>query len=165
MLLWDIEMAAEHDLIGYFSLQGRLEVGVSALSWTLETLSSPIVTSPIRTYLSSGIRLAQQAVSEGATRVNFPAEMLDGFEEVNMLADESGTSHFLAALMTFQEADPGLDVEQLYGVLSYCYEGSLDREDLQVWSPGHERENQRCLQVIDYQKNLINSFLESRWRP
>ena len=152
MLLWDLEMVTERQLLGELTPQERLEVGVAALAWTLETLAEPIETVEIRDYLARGVGVAQRSVSRRAIQAELPPEMVEQFDEIDGVADEPGTSHFLAALMACHDVDSGLDQERISGVLSYCYEGSLDREGLAEWSPDVERRNQRCLDVIQFQR-------------
>lgn len=161
MLLWDLEMEPEQQLLARLSLQQRLSVAVSSIEWTLDTLEEPIANSRIRRYLSQGIEIARQSVESGAVAANLPDSMLEQYDDVDAAADEPGTSHFLSALITCAEAHKGLDPDQLFGVLSYCYEGSLDRQGLDEWSPEIERQNQRCLDVIAYQKELIRRTLNS----
>jgi hypothetical protein len=152
-------MELEQQMLARLSPQQRLSVAVSSIEWTLETLEDPIENSDIRRYLSQGIDIARQSVESGAVSATLPDSMLEQYDDVDAVADEPGTSHFLSALMTCAEADSGLDQDQLFGVLSYCYEGSLDRQGLDEWSPEIERQNQRCLDVIAYQKGLIRRAL------
>ncbi len=159
MLLWDYEMRPERELLGGLSLPQRLSVAVSALEWTLGTLEEPIATGTVQSYLESGLMAAREAVAAGGVRLVLPDEMLDQFDDVEEQADEPGTSHFLTALMVCHDSEDGLGVEQLFGVLSYCYEGSLDRVGLDEWTPERERQVQRCLDVIAFQKRLIQESL------
>jgi hypothetical protein len=157
VLLWDEEMASQREALARLTPPQRLNVAVSALKWTIETLEQPIETDAVREFLRAGLDLAGQAVAAGQVRVVLPQRMVDEFPEVDALADEPGTSHFLEALMTCSEAESGLEGEQLFGVLSYCYEGCLDREGLHEWSPEIERGIQRCVDVIAEQKSLIEA--------
>lgn len=159
MLLWDLEMESERQDLERLTLAQRLSVAVKTIVWTVDTLPEPVATNAVRAYLSEGLRLAQQAVQSGQIRVTLPRRLVDQYESVDAQADEPGTSHFLEALMVCSEAESGLDPDQLFGVLSFCYEGSLDREGLDEWSPDIERQNQRCLNVISYQKSLIHDAL------
>ncbi|MFJ6946936.1 hypothetical protein ACISU4_20165 [Streptomyces wuyuanensis] len=155
VLLWDYEMASEKDSLEGMQPNRRLALAVAAIDWTLETMG-PIETDEVRTYLEEGMRAARAAVQNGSSKVELTEETLDQYESVDEVADEPGTSHMLSALLACCDIPEQLGAEELYGVLSFCYEGSLDREDVPEWSSEAERENARCLEVIAFQKDLIS---------
>lgn len=156
MLLWDYEMQDRRELLRSLTPSDRLNMGVEAIDWTLQTMG-PIETDEVREFLEAGMRAAREAVRNGQNRVVLPEDLESRYEAVDEVADEPGTSHLLSALMACSDVEDEVDADALYGVLSYCYEGSLDREGIPVWTVEAERSNARCLAVIDYQQRLIDA--------
>lgn len=155
MLLWDHEMASVRSGLGDIPAAKRFALAVSALDWTIQTMVPPIETEQVSSYLEQGLRICREAVRAGSVSVQLSEEMLVEYDEIDEVADEPGTSHMLSALLACCETGQELSGEQLYGVLSFCYEGSLDREGIDSWTIEKERANPRCLAVIDYEKSLI----------
>ncbi|MFJ9020744.1 hypothetical protein ACIRPU_12265 [Streptomyces sp. NPDC102259] len=82
--------------------------------------------------------------------------MLDQYEELDEIAEEYGASQMLSALLACSDTPEGLSGEVLYGVLGFCYEAVLDREDVPVCSLEAELENARCREVIAFQKQAVS---------
>jgi len=160
LLLWDHEMASVRGRLGDIPAAKRFALAVSVLDWTIQTMVPPIETEQVSSYLEQGLRVCREAVQAGRVSVQLSEEMLDEYDEIDEVADEPGTSHMLSALLACCETGEELSGEQLYGVLSFCYEGSLDREGIDNWTIEKERANPRCLAVIDYQKSLIARMAE-----
>ncbi|MFE7972813.1 hypothetical protein [Streptomyces shenzhenensis] len=75
------------------------------------------------------------------------------------IAEEYGTSQMLSALLACGDAPEGLSGEVLYGVLAFCYEAILGREDIEVYSLEAELANARCGEVIAFQKGCVLAAL------
>ncbi|RAO42299.1 hypothetical protein GAR06_05222 [Micromonospora saelicesensis] len=155
MLLWDYEMSSARGVLEGTSPAKRLALAVSAIEWTINTMTPPIETDQVRGYLSVVVDACRQAVQAGNTWVSLSDEMLDSYDEVDEIAEEPGTSHMLSAVLACCDPTEDLSAERAYGILSFCYEGSLDREGVEEWTLEAERANSRCRAVIDYQKSLI----------
>lgn len=158
MLLWDYEMAPERDNLGKFSPAQRLALAVTAIDWTLKTMSPPIQDEATVTFLEKALTVCRQAVAEGRDSVPAQPELVESFDDVYEGTDEPGTAHLLSAVMDCCEASDGLSAKELYYILSYCYEGALDREDIPNVDIDVERSNERCISVIQYQRNLIRKI-------
>lgn len=154
MLLWDYEMESEKAALDRMQPVRLLALAVEAIDWTVRTMG-PIETEEVRDYLDRGLEAGRQAVLDGKTKVTLPEEMLDAYNDVDEAAEEPGTSHLLSALMACVDVRESVTAKTVSGVLSFCYEGSLSREDVPVWSVEAERQNARCLEVISFQKDLI----------
>lgn len=155
MLLWDYEMSSARDALEGMSPTERLALAVSAIEWTINTMIPPIETDQVRDYLSESIDACRKSVQAGNSWVRLSEEMLDSYDEVDEIAEEPGTSHMLSAVLACCEPCEDMSTERAYGILSFCYEGALDREGVEEWTLEGERENPRCRAVIDYQKSLI----------
>lgn len=155
MLLWDREMAPFEPRLEPLSPAQRLALAVSAITWTLDTLPSPIETEAVQAWLDQALVVCRQAVEDRAVYADLPDDLDSTYETVDEEADEPGTSHFLSAVFACTEDSDGLGSDELYGVLSYCYEGSLDREGIPVWTIEAEEANRRCRTVIEHQQQLI----------
>ncbi|MFI8892426.1 hypothetical protein [Streptomyces paradoxus] len=124
------------------------------MEWTLESIG-PIEVEVVRSYIEEGIRAGREAVQSGLEKIVLPEETLDRYVEVDDEAYEPGTSHVLSALLACADAPEGLTGEVLYGVLSFCYEGLLEREDLPTLSIEEEQQSARCVEVVRFQKRCI----------
>ncbi|GAA5075699.1 hypothetical protein GCM10023259_078510 [Thermocatellispora tengchongensis] len=155
MLLWDYEMAAEREKLNGLSPTRRLALAVTAIEWTMATMSPPIRDAATRAFLERALVACRRAVSEGQRAVSEQPELIRDYDDVYEGTEEPGTAHLLSAVMECCEAVEGLDAQRVYNVLSYCYEGSMDREDIPDLSLDAERNNRRCVSVIQYQRNLI----------
>lgn len=162
MLLWDYEMASEREKLAALSSPERLAVAVEAIEWTLETMSPPIQDSATTEFLERALRVCRQAVVERREAVSGQSELVGDFDDVYEGTEEPGTAHLLSAVMECCEASDGLHAEGLYNILSYCYEGSMDREDIADLNVDAERNNRRCNSVILYQRNLVQNALNRR---
>jgi hypothetical protein len=158
MLLWDYEMEALRAELQTIEPARRLVLAMTVMDWTLQSMGR-IETEEVRTYIEEGMRLGHEAVLAGGERILLPDDMLEAYQEVDESADESGTSHMLSALLACSDAPEGLTGEVLYGVLSFCYEGLLDREEIPIWSVEAERGNAKCVEVIAFQKSRIAEAL------
>jgi hypothetical protein len=158
VLLWDYEMRAERSLLESMEPDKRLALAVSVIEWTVSTMVPPIANREVSSYLAAGLRACRGAVETGGSRGILPAELYDSYDDVEEIAEEPGTSHMLSALMACCDISDSLSTDALFGVLSYCYEGSLDRENIPVWTLDAERQNPRCAAVISFQKELIESM-------
>ncbi|MFK0017019.1 hypothetical protein [Streptomyces sp. NPDC091027] len=137
---------------------GRLEIAVDVLYWTFESFGS-IETDDVREYIENALRIGRDGVVARHEKLELPDEMLERYGEVEENSDESGTSHLLSAILGCSDAPDGLTGEVLYGVLSFCYEGILDREEIPEWTLGSEAANAKCTATIDFQKSKISEFL------
>ncbi|MEU4354309.1 hypothetical protein [Streptomyces virginiae] len=136
----------------------RLEMAVDVLDWTFESFGS-IEADDVREYIEAALRIGRDGVAAHHERLELPDEMLEEFGEVDENADESGTSHLLSAVLGCSDAPEGLTGEVLYGVLSFCYEGILDREEIPEWTLESEAANGKCVATIEFQKSKISEFL------
>jgi hypothetical protein len=50
-----------------------------------------------------------------------------------------------------------MTAEGIHGILSCCYEGSVDREDIPGVTPAAECENACCVAITGFQRGLISS--------
>lgn len=157
MLLWDYEMASERERLDAFRPSQRLAVAVQAIDWTLRTMSPPIQDPATLDFLDKALVACRAAVAEGMEAVPEQPELVRDFDDVYEGTEEPGTAHLLSAVMECCAAPEGLRSEGLYNVLSYCYEGSMDREDIADLNVDAERDNQRCTSVIQYQRELLRS--------
>ncbi|MEV4568354.1 hypothetical protein AB0K12_31685 [Nonomuraea sp. NPDC049419] len=162
MLLWDYEMAEDRDKLAVLSSAERMAVAVEAIEWTLETMSPPIQDGATTDFLSRALTICRQAVTEGRGAVPEQPDLSRDFDDVYEGTEEPGTAHLLSAVMECCEAPDGIQAEGLYNILSYCYEGSMDREDIADLNVEAERNNSRCKSVILYQRNLIRTALANR---
>ncbi|MFI6262929.1 hypothetical protein [Micromonospora sp. NPDC051006] len=158
MLLWDYEMKPLRDELPTIPPARRLAVAVSVLDWTLQA-AGEIEDAEVRSYLAEGLRIGHESVRAGRDEMILPEDMLDAYEDVYDSSDEPGTAHLMSAILACVDAPEGLTGEVLYGVLSSCYEGLLDRERLPIWTVEAERENARCLETIAYQKRIVDEAL------
>ncbi|MGV9594107.1 hypothetical protein [Streptomyces tendae] len=129
--------------------------GTSMLSCANSSTNGPIEVEAVRSYLNAGMEAGHTAVRSGQGKIPLPEETLDAYTEIDDQAYEPGTSHVLSALLACADAPGGLTGEVLYDVLSYCYEGVLEREDLPLVSLEEERRNARCIEAIDFQQRCI----------
>ncbi|MFF3441365.1 hypothetical protein [Streptosporangium sp. NPDC002721] len=159
MLLWDYEMASERENLAILSLPERLALAVVAIEWTLETMSPPIQDGATLAFLDKALRAFRHAVAENRGSVSEQPELVEEFDDVYEGTEEPGTAHLLSAVMECCEASDGLNAEGAYNVLSYCYEGAMDREDIADLNVEAERNNRRCNSVILYQRDLVRSAL------
>ncbi|RAO12672.1 hypothetical protein [Micromonospora noduli] len=136
----------------------RLALAMAVIERTCDGMGQ-IETKEVRDYLDRGMTAGREAVSAGRDKIELSEETLDEYEGVLDLADEPGTSHMLSALLACADAPEGLTGEVLYGVLSFCYEGLLDREELPEWTVEAERANDRCVETIAFQRRLVHEAL------
>ncbi|MEU4401417.1 hypothetical protein [Micromonospora orduensis] len=158
MLLWDDEMQPLREELQKIQPPHRLALAMAVMEWTRRAMGQ-IETEDVRDYLDRGMTAGREAVSAGRDRIYLSEETLDGYDDVLDLADEAGTSHMLSALLACADAPDGLTGEVLYGVLSFCYEGLLDRQQLPEWTVDAERANVRCLEAIAVQRGLVHEAL------
>ncbi len=131
------------------------------MEWTLESIGR-IEVEVVRSYIENGMQAGREAVRAGRDKISLPEEVLDAYVEVDDEAYEPGASHMLSALLACSDAPEGLTPEVLYGVLSFCYEGLLEREGMPVWNIEEERRNAKCREVIAFQKSCIAEALGAR---
>ena len=156
MELWDREMSGYQQRLDGLAPAGRLALAVEAITWTLETLPEPLEDRAAHNWISEALAACRSAVQSGAASVHLPAELDSAYDEIAEDAEESGVPHFLSA--TFAAADAeGVTGGQLYGIFSWLYEGSLDREEIPEWTIEAEEANPRCNAVIAAQKRQIES--------
>ncbi|MFG2335919.1 hypothetical protein [Streptomyces yangpuensis] len=158
MLLWDQEMEPFEARLQEIRPARRLEMAVDVLDWTFDSFGS-IEADDVREYIANALRIGRDGVAAQHEKLELPADMVEGFGEVEENADESGTSHLLSAVLACSEAPDGLTGEVLYGVLSFCYEGILDREEIPEWTLESEAANGKCVATIEFQKGKISEFL------
>ncbi|MFJ8149122.1 hypothetical protein ACIQ6R_29345 [Streptomyces sp. NPDC096048] len=127
---------------------------MKVMDWTIQVIG-PIEVEAVRSYINVGMEAARSAVRSGQETTPLPEETLDACTEIDDQAYEPGTSHVLSALLACADAPGGLTGEVPYDVLSYCYEGVLEREDLPLVSPEEEHRNARCIEAIDFQQRCI----------
>jgi hypothetical protein len=136
----------------------RLALAMAVMERTCDAMGQ-IETEEVRDYLDRGMTAGREAVSAGRDKIELSEETLAEYEGVLDLAVEPGTSHMLSALLACADAPQGLTGEVLYGVLSFCYEGLLDREELPEWTVEAERANARCVETVALQKWLVREAL------
>jgi hypothetical protein len=158
MLLWDLEMRALKEDLREIRPPRRLPLAMRVMEWTLESIG-PVEVDVVREYIEEGMRAGHEAVRAGREKITLPEEVLDAYTEVDDEAYEPGTSHLLSALLACADAPGGLTPEVLSGVLSFCYEGLLEREDLPGPSVEEERQNAKFLEAIAFQKRCISDAL------
>ncbi|KKJ93841.1 hypothetical protein [Micromonospora sp. HK10] len=158
MLLWDQELAPVREELPAIPAPQRLALAMAAMEWTRDAMGR-IETPEVRDYLDRALTAGRDAVSAGRDRIELSDETLDEYEDVLDLADEPGASHLLSAVLACADAPEGLTGEVLYGVLSFCYEGLLDRAELPEWTVEAERANARCVETIAVQKRLVQDAL------
>jgi hypothetical protein len=155
MLLWDLEIGPLKEELRQIQPAQRLSLAMRVMEWTLESIG-PIEVAVVRDYIEGGMRAGHEAVQAGRERITLPEEVLDAYAEVDDEAYEPGTSHMLSSLLACADAPGGLTPEVLSGVLSFCYEGLLEREDLPGLSADEERQNAECVEAIAFQKRCIS---------
>ncbi|SES04532.1 hypothetical protein SAMN04487983_10296 [Streptomyces sp. yr375] len=158
MYLWDREMRSLREELQNIQPTGRLATALKVMDWTLDVMG-PIETVEIRDYLGEGLRQGHEDLREGRDKITLAEDVLDQYEELDEIAEEYGTSQMLSALLACSDAPEGLSGEVLYGVLGFCYEAVLDREDVPVYSLEAELENARCREVIEFQKQAVSEAL------
>jgi hypothetical protein len=158
MLLWDLEMGSLKEDLREIQPAQRLSLAMRVMEWTLESIGR-IEVDVVRDYIEDGMRAGREAVRARSEKITLPEEVLDAYTEVDDEAYEPGTSHMLSALLACADSPEGLTPEVLSGVLSFCYEGLLEREDLPGLSIEEERRNTKCLEVIAFQKRCISDVL------
>ncbi|MEU5829464.1 hypothetical protein [Micromonospora tulbaghiae] len=136
----------------------RLALAMAAMEWTRNAMGR-IEVEEVRDYLDRGMVAGRDAVAAGLDRIELSDDVLDEYEDVLDLAEEPGTSHLMSALLACADAPDGLTGEVLYGVLSFCYEGLLDREEVPEWTEEAERANARCVETIAFQKRLVREAM------
>lgn len=124
------------------------------MEWTLESIG-PIEVEVVRSYIEEGMRAGREAVQSGREKIMLSEETLDRYAEVDDEAYEPGITHVLSALLACADAPEGLTGEVLHGVLSFCYEGLLELQDLPTMSVEEERRNAKCVEAISFQKRCI----------
>jgi hypothetical protein len=151
-------MAQEEATVERLAFAKRLALAVDVLGWTLDTLPSPIASSDARNVLTAGLEACRTSVAQGEEAADLADDLVAQLEEVEQENAEPGIAHFLAALLVFHYVDGPLNAQQTVGILSYCYEGALERENPPRWTPEHEWQISRLLSVIVYQKDAIFRF-------
>lgn len=156
MELWDREMSGYQARLDELAPAARLKLAVEAITWTLDTLPEPLEDRAAHSWITEALTACRRTVQNGAASVNLPAELDGAYDEIAEDAEESGVPHYLSA--TFAAANAaGVTGGQLFGILSWLYEGSLDREEIPEWTIEAEEANPRCNAVIAAQKHQIES--------
>jgi hypothetical protein len=158
LLLWDHEMRPLRDELQNIQAPQRLALAMAVMEWARDAMGQ-FETEEINDYLDRGMAAGREALSTGGDKIVLSEEMLDEYQDVLDVAGDPGTSHMLSALLACADAPEGLTGEVLYGVLSFCYEGLLDREELPEWTVEAERANARCVETIAFQKRLVHEAL------
>ncbi|MEU5741649.1 hypothetical protein [Streptomyces tendae] len=154
MLFWDYNMQPLRESFANIPTAQRLDLAMKVMDWTIQAIG-PIEVEAVRSYINAGMEAGHAAVRSGQEKITLPEETLDAYTEIDDQAYEPGTSHVLSALLACADAPGGLTGEVLYDVLSYCYEGVLEKEDLPLVSLEEERRNARCIEAIDFQQRCI----------
>ncbi|WP_351229426.1 hypothetical protein [Streptomyces sp. NPDC002133] len=156
MLLWDYEMKPELPLIEAMDAVQRLSTAVEALAWSYSTMRPPVEDEATRSLIERGLVACRAALAAGSGEVEREDGFLEEVDEVYEETEEEGTAHLLSAVTDcFDSADGGLTADGLYTILSYCYEGIVDREEIDEVTPEAERSNARCVEAIRFQKDLL----------
>lgn len=153
---FDREMSAYKPRLNRLTPSARFALAVRAIDWTLETLPEPLEDHAARAWIGEALTACREAARSGATGVRLPSGLDAAYDQIAEDADESGVPHFLSATFTTATVD-GVTGDQLFGVFSWLYEGSLDREEIPEWTIEAEEANARCNAVIAEQKRLIES--------
>ncbi|NGO12211.1 hypothetical protein G5C60_32555 [Streptomyces sp. HC44] len=158
MLLWDQEMRSARSEISELAPSLRLTVAVKTIEQTLTALQPPLSDSPASRIISDSLRVCQEAIESGTY---FPA-VPENLEEAvgNAIDDgpEPGATPLLMAVVNcFGHPEPGMGTEELFTVLSDCYQAVLEREQIEVVTPEAERQNLRCREAIRVQKEILNA--------
>ncbi|MFI9308641.1 hypothetical protein [Streptomyces triculaminicus] len=157
MLLWDYEMKPERHRIEAMPEDVRFSLAVQAIEWTLASMDSPFEDAAVRSVLERALS-ASRTAPQGAVTAVAPVGLVEDLEEMDDEVEEPGATHFISAVSDlFDIPADGMTSDGLYGVLSYLYEGSLDREEIPEITSSTERQNVRCLEIIEFQKELISS--------
>lgn len=157
MLLWDYEMGSERERLEGVPSDRRLSLALQVLDYTIEVMGQ-IAAASVAAAIAQGMGGIRDAVAEGQDQVVLPEGLLDGYMEILEVIDEPGAPHILSAIMACSEAPEGLTAEVLYGIFSFCYEGTVDREMIPVVNLDSERNNVRCVEAISFQKRLISAY-------
>lgn len=126
---------------------GRLALALTVMDRTLETMG-PIEPDDVREHRNEGLSEGHEDLRAGAEKIT--------------LSEEYGTSQMISALLACSDVPEGLSGEVLYGVLAFCREAVLDREDTEVYGLEAEPANARCGGVIAFQKNCVSESLGNR---
>ncbi len=158
MYLWDYEMRPLKDQIDGFGALPRLTIAVNALSWTMRTMIPPIADESVVAFVADVLEYLQQQIRQGIVSPDFITE-LD--QRHDALLDEeiaeAGVDPILSAVTgCFGYGEPELRTQAVYDTLSSCYEAQLQRIAPDMAGIEFERESARCLEVIDFQKTLID---------
>ena len=154
MFYWNEEMDQYEAVIGSISPMGRLKLATEAVGWTVDTMSPPVQDADVRAFVAAGLGEARTAVNSGVVYPEMPPALDAGFDDL-LDATEPGAGSLVMAVGTlFSAGDDEMHPQVAFNILWSCYEAVLLRE---FDEPTSELEAQsgRCLEVIDYQKALI----------
>ncbi|CAM3196282.1 hypothetical protein [Stackebrandtia soli] len=161
MYLWDYEMESYKDEIDRLRGLPRLAVVVNAIDWTVRTLDPPIDDTESVDFIQSTLNYCRTALDAGNAS---PVLTPDIESRITLYSDskggETGVPNLLDALTgCFGYGEDRIRTQAVYDALSACYEAALLIEAERLGADidlDFERLNDRCHQVIDHQKGLID---------
>lgn len=156
MTLWEREIIPLQDRLrlGRLSETQMLALAVNALDYAYRTEPDPVDEPEEACCLEAGIEAGQAAVASGESRITLTEELRDEFDKIADDAPDPGVLALLSAIMICVEHE-SLSNIALSEALYQCYEFTAHRQELEDRTIEHEEENERCREVIEYQKQLI----------
>jgi hypothetical protein len=155
MFYWNEEMDRYEAVIGAISPIGRLKLATEAVGWTVDTMSPPIQDADVQAFIAAGLGEARNALRSGIVYPDMPAPLEADFDRL-LDATEPGAGSLIMAVGTlFSAGDEEMHPQVAFNILWSCYEAVLLRE-FDEPTPELEAQSGRCLEVIDYEKALID---------
>ncbi|HEX6681374.1 MAG TPA: hypothetical protein VF062_01155 [Candidatus Limnocylindrales bacterium] len=154
-MLWDLEMEEVHHELQSIEPPKRLVLAMKVMEWTLAGFGE-IETPEVRAFIEHAMQAGRESVAAGHDKMVLSEEFLDTYEEVQEDADEYGTAPFLMAIMGLGDADEGLSGEVLFGVLNFCYQAIVLRnEEDDMETIEDEMNSPVCTNAIAFQKASV----------
>ncbi|THV29556.1 hypothetical protein [Glycomyces paridis] len=136
----------------------RLKIAVRALAWTMRTMTPPVADQSVVEFVADALAYLEQQVQQGNANPDFPSD-LDARHDALLDEEiaEAGVDPILNAVTgCFAYGESELRTQAVYDTLSSCYEAQFQRIAPDMAGLEFERDSARCLEVIDFQKTLID---------
>ncbi|MEU5871145.1 hypothetical protein AB0A73_06225 [Glycomyces sp. NPDC047369] len=157
MSYWTDEMNSQEARLEALSPQARLKVAFRALAWTVRTLESPIEDPDVAAFVTDGLARIESAVQRGLAIPDGVDAVAERYNELLDEAWEPGATNFLTGtLLCFSRRRPELPAGTIMDQLLDLYEGALIRASDEAITPEVERATPRAVEVIEFQKRLID---------
>lgn len=154
MNLWERELAPFQSKLDELSPPQRLALAVAALERAYWTEPEPYEEPEPERWLASAIRAGRKAMTGGALNIALPPVLRAEFGTIEAEVTEPGVAQLLAAVWICVTRDV-LDTDAVLEVLFSCYGFTMERQIPEPLAIEEEEENERCLEVIAFHKELI----------